>query len=29
MLRKSGKPVIVVVNKTDNKNNEQNIYDFL
>ena len=28
MLRKSGKPVIVVVNKTDNKNNEQNIYDF-
>ena len=27
MLRKSGKPVIVVVNKTDNKNNEQNIYD--
>lgn len=28
MLRKSGKPVIVVVNKTDNKNDEQNIYDF-
>ncbi len=28
MLRKSGKPVIVVVNKTDNKTDEQNIFDF-
>ena len=28
MLRKSGKPIIVVVNKTDNQNDEQNIYDF-
>lgn len=28
MLRKSAKPVIVVVNKTDNKADEQNLYDF-
>lgn len=28
MLRKSSKPVIVVVNKTDNKADEQNLYDF-
>lgn len=28
MLRKSQKPVIVVVNKVDNKADEQNIYDF-
>ncbi len=28
MLRKSTKPVIVVVNKTDNKADEQNLYDF-
>ncbi|MBD5559830.1 MAG: ribosome biogenesis GTPase Der, partial [Clostridia bacterium] len=28
MLRRSYKPVIVVVNKTDNQKDEQNIYDF-
>ncbi len=28
MLRKTQKPVIVVVNKVDNKKDEQNIYDF-
>ncbi len=28
MLRKSGKPVIVVVNKIDNQADEQNVYDF-
>lgn len=28
MLRKSGKPVIVVVNKIDNPSDEQNIFDF-
>lgn len=28
MLRNSGKPVIVVINKIDNKKTEENIYDF-
>ncbi|MEG2360418.1 MAG: ribosome biogenesis GTPase Der, partial [Christensenella sp.] len=28
LLRKSGKPVIVVVNKTDTKTDEQNLFDF-
>lgn len=28
MLRKSDKPVIVVVNKVDNKKDEENLYDF-